>query len=173
LGDAVLNLVVSEYLFKENKKDQEGTLSKKRTLFVARAHLNKIGKQLIKKTKIKNRLKKIPENIYGNTLEAIIGAIYLDKGFKQTKVFIEGNIINSKNKNSQKNVDYKSILHETAQKKNQTIQYKIINTQGPDHKKEFSIAIFVDNVNIAEAKAYSKKQAEQMAARKALQTTRQ
>ena len=88
-------------------------------------------------------------------------------------MFIEGNIINSKNKNSQKNVDYKSILHETAQKKNQTIQYKIINTQGPDHKKEFSIAIFVDNVNIAEAKAYSKKQAEQMAARKALQTTRQ
>jgi len=158
-------------LFKKNQKDQEGILSKKRSVFIARKHLNEIGKELINKTKIKNKLNKISENIYGNTLEAIIGAIYIEKGFKDAQTFIERNIINSKHVNDLINTDYKSVLQEKTQKNKQKIKYKVINTEGPDHKKEFNIAIFVDNINVAEAKAYSKKQAEQIAAKKALQIT--
>ena len=155
---------------KKTKKIKKGCFQKKRSAYVARKHLNEIGKELIQKTKIKNKLNKISENIYGNTLEAIIGAIYLEKNLDYTKTFIERNIINSKHINHLINTDYKSVLQEKAQKNNQKVQYKTINTKGPEHKKEFNIAIFVDNVNVAEGKAYSKKQAEQIAAKKALQT---
>ena len=143
-------------------------MSQQRAIIVSRKHLNKVGKKLIKPANIKNRLKTIPEKIFGNTLEAIIGAIYIDKGIDKTKQFIVYNIINSEFITELTRGDYKSDLQKLVQKNKQKIEYKLLASKGPDHSKEFTIAVFVDNVNISQAKASSIKEAEQIAAKKTL-----
>ena len=94
MGDAILNSIVSEYLFLNNNKE-EGFLSQERAIIVSRKHLNKLGKKLLASKNIKSSLKIIPEKVFGNTLEAIIGAIYIDKGIDEAKRFVINNIINS------------------------------------------------------------------------------
>jgi ribonuclease-3 len=168
LGDAILNFVVSEYLFSKNPNQEEGFLSQQRAIIVGRKHLNKIGKKTINSSKIKSSLKTIPESVFGNTLEAIIGAIYIDKGIEKTKQFIIHTIINSKFIEEFSGIDFKSELQKQIQKKKQKIKYKLVETDGPDHNKEFNVAVYIDSVNIAQAKASSIKEAEQKAAKKAL-----
>ena len=80
-------MTVSECLFLEHKNIEEGELSKKRAIIVGRKKLNKIGKELIPDNLIKHNLKSLSENIYGNVLESLIGAIYLDLGYKPSKSF--------------------------------------------------------------------------------------
>ena len=168
LGDAILNFVVSEYLFSKNPNQEEGFLSQQRAIIVGRKHLNKIGKKTINSSKIKSSLKTIPESVFGNTLEAIIGAIYIDKGIEKTKQFIIHTIINSEFIEEFSGIDFKSELQKQIQKKKQKIKYKLVETDGPDHNKEFNVAVYIDSVNIAQAKASSIKEAEQKAAKKAL-----
>ena len=167
MGDAILNSIVSEYLFLNNRKE-EGFLSQKRAIIVSRKHLNKVGKKLIPPTKIKSNLKIIPEKIFGNTLEAIIGAIYIDKGIDKTKKFIIKNIINSEFIKEFTGADYKSELQKLCHKKKKKIEYRLLESNGLDHRKEFTIAVFLENVNISQAKASSIKEAEQKAAKKTL-----
>ena len=143
-------------------------MSQQRAIIVSRKHLNKVGKKLIKSSNIKSCLKIIPEKIFGNTLEAIIGAIYIDKGIDKTKQFIVYNIINSEFITELTGGDYKSDLQKLVQKNKQKIEYKLLESKGPDHSKEFTIAVFVDNINISQAKASSIKEAEQKAAKKTL-----
>ncbi|MDC0204617.1 ribonuclease III [Flavobacteriales bacterium] len=168
LGDAILNSIVSEQLFLKNKNKEEGFLSQQRAIIVSRKHLNKVGKKLISPVNIKSRLKILPEKIFGNTLEAIIGAIYIDKGIGKTKEFIVYNIINSEFITELTGTDYKSDLQKLAQNNKQKIKYKLLESKGPDHNKEFTVAVFVDNVNISQAKAPSIKEAEQIAAKRTL-----
>ena len=168
LGDAILNFVVSEYLFSKNPNQEEGFLSQQRAIIVGRKHLNKVGKKTISPLKIKSSLKAIPESVFGNTLEAIIGAMYIDKGIKKTKQFIIHTIINSEFIEEFSGTDFKSELQKQIQKKKQKIKYKLVETDGPDHNKEFNVAVYIDGVNIAQAKASSIKEAEQKAAKKAL-----
>lgn len=168
LGDAILNFVVSEYLFSKNPNQAEGFLSQQRAIIAGRKHLNKVGKKTINSSKIKSSLKTIPESVFGNTLEAIIGAIYIDKGIEKTKQFIIHTIINSEFIEEFSGTDFKSELQKQIQKKKQKIKYKLVETDGPDHNKEFNVAVYIDDVNIAQAKASSIKEAEQKAAKKAL-----
>jgi len=168
LGDAILNFVVSEYLFSKNPNQEEGFLSQQRAIIVGRKHLNKVGKKTINSSKIKSSLKTIPESVFGNTLEAIIGAIYIDKGIEKTKKFIIHTIINSEFIEEFSGTDFKSELQKQIQKKKQKIKYKLVETDGPDHNKEFNVAVYIDSVNIAQAIASSIKEAEQKAAKKAL-----
>jgi len=170
LGDAVLNLFVSEHIFLKNKKEKEGFLSKQRAVIVGRKHLNKVGKKIIDKKDIKTKLKKISENIYGNTLEAIIGAVYIQKGSESAKKFIFQNIINSEFLSELINTDYKSELQKRVQKKNQTINYSVTTMKGPDHNKEFEITLYINNIEITKAKGFSIKEAEQKSAQKALKS---
>ena len=93
LGDSILNSIVSEYLFLNHTQKDEGDLSKKRSVIVGRKNLNKIGKEILSKKHIQHNLHTITPNIYGNILEAIIGAVYLDSGHDKTKDFIENQII--------------------------------------------------------------------------------
>jgi len=155
-------------LFLNNNNKEEGFLSQQRAIIVSRKHLNKVGKKLIKPANIKNRLKTIPEKIFGNTLEAIIGAIYIDKGTDKTKQFIINNIINSEFIKEVTGGDYKSELQKLGHKNKQKIEYKILESKGPDHSKEFTVAVFVNNINISQAKASSIREAEQKAAKKTL-----
>jgi ribonuclease-3 len=152
----------------ENKNKEEGFLSQKRAIIVGRKHLNLVGKKIIPPSKIKSNLKKMPINVYGNTLEAIIGAIYLDKGIIQARVFIKKHIYKSEFLEELSDPDYKSKLLKYSQKEKIKITYKVEKQKGPDHNKEFLVAVWVGNKKIAEAKANSKKEAEQNAAKKAI-----
>ena len=167
MGDAILNSIVSEYLFLNNNKE-EGFLSQERAIIVSRKHLNKLGKKLLASKNIKSSLKIIPEKVFGNTLEAIIGAIYIDKGIDEAKRFVINNIINSEFINEFTGADYKSELQKRCHKNKKNVEYSVIESKGLDHCKEFTIAVFLDGENISQAKASSIKEAEQKAAKKTL-----
>lgn len=168
MGDAILCFVVSEYIYEKNKTKKEGFLSKKRAVIVARKHLNMIGKKLIKKENLKTNTKTISDNIYGNTFEALIGAIYIEKGIKETRQFIIDQVINSEFIEGLINTDYKSNLQKIIQKNQRKIKYTLINTSGPEHSKEFYVKLAIDNKKISCAKGRSVKEAQQNAAKKAL-----
>ncbi|MDP7566754.1 MAG: ribonuclease III [Flavobacteriales bacterium] len=168
LGDAILSSVVAEFLFMEYPNEEEGFLSQKRAIIVGRKHLNLVGKKIIPPERIKSKLKKIPLSVYGNTLEAIIGAIYIDKGMGQLMSFVKKHIYKSEFLEELSDTDYKSKLLKYSQKEKVKVAYKLEKQEGPDHKKEFIVAVFVKGNKIAEAKASSKKEAEQKAAKKAI-----
>ena len=110
------------------------------------------------------------DNIYGNALEALIGAIYIERGITQAKQFIVDKIINSEFIDELINTDYKSNLQKIIQKNQNDIKYNLIKTKGPEHNKEFYVALFIDNKKISSAKGRSVKEAEQNAAKKALKS---
>ena len=170
LGDAILCFVVSEYIYEKNKTQNEGFLSKKRAVIVARKHLNMIGKKVINKEHLKTKTKTISDNIYGNALEALIGAIYIKRGMSEAKQFIVDKIINSEFIDRLKNTDYKSNLQKIIQKNQNKIKYNLTSTKGPEHDKEFYVTLLIDNKKISYAKGRSVKEAEQNAAKKALKS---
>ncbi len=168
LGDSVLSLIVTEILFSKNKNQKEGFLSKQRAKIVARKHLNMIGKKIIPENKIQSNLKTIPENIFGNTLEALVGAIYIDKGINEAKKFIKKNIYNSSSLEDLLVEDFKTQLLKQAQKTGIKAEYKLEKQEGKDHEKTFFVSLFLRGKKIAEAKGRSKKEAEQRAAQKGI-----
>ena len=170
LGDSLLNLVVSEELFLEKKLKKEGDLSKKRAFIVSRKNLNEIAEKIILKSKIKSNLKSIPTNIYGNILEALIGAIYIDQGLDTTKKFIKKHIIKVSNYIESEPKNYKGELMIKAQQKGEKVQYKLLEEKGPDHQKEYVVAVFLANKLLAQDKGTTIKEAEQKAAKKALKS---
>lgn len=170
LGDSLLNLVVSEELFLEKKLKKEGDLSKKRAFIVSRKNLNEIAEKIILKSKIKSNLKSIPTNIYGNILEALIGAIYIDQGLDTTKKFIKKYIIKVSNYIESEPKNYKGELMIKAQQKGEKVQYKLLEEKGPDHQKEYIVAVFLANKLLAQDKGTTIKEAEQKAAKKALKS---
>ena len=160
LGDSILNSIISEHLFLNYTQKDEGYLSKKRSVIVGRKNLNKIGKEILPKEQIQHKLQTITPNIYGNILEAIIGAIYLDLGYNNTKEFTVTHIIKNTKPDKSEN-DYKSKILEWSQKNNKQIKFININQKGPDHKKEYLIQLFVNEKNISEAWGKTIKSAEQ------------
>ena len=92
MGDAVLNFVISDLLYNDFK-EKNGVLSKKRAEIVGRKHLNIVGKNIIKEKNMAHKLKIIPPNIYGNTLEALIAAIYLEKGLLEAQRFVKDSVL--------------------------------------------------------------------------------
>ncbi len=155
-------------MFLECQNQQEGFLSQKRAIIVARRHLNLIGQKIIPKEQIKSNFITPPSSVFGNTLEAIIGAIYLDKGIKQASIFVRKHIYKSDFINDLEDIDFKSKLLKYSQKKKIKIRYKTEKKEGPDHAKQFLVAVFINGKKIAAAKAGSKKEAEQKAAKKTI-----
>lgn len=168
LGDAVLSLIIAELLFLENTNKEEGFLSQKRAKIVARKHLNLVGKKIIPDQNIKSRLQKLPQSIYGNTLEAIIGAIYIDKGLQVAIKFVQKHIYNSVFLKELSEIDFKSRLLKYIQTEKFPIEYKVDKQKGLDHEKQFLVSVFINNNKIAEASGRTKKEAEQIAAKKAI-----
>ncbi len=176
LGDAVLELIVTEYLYR-NYTNPEGELTNWRSALVkgemlskVSAHL-KIGDFLLlskgeEKSGGKNR-----ELILANTFEALVGAIYLEFGYKDAKKFVETHLINELDEILEKKLyqDGKSRLQEWSQESNgATPNYKIISETGPDHAKVFTVGVSVGNEILAEGTGSSKQKAEQQAAFAAL-----
>ena len=142
-------------------------MSQKRAKIISRKHLNLVGKKIIPKSKIRSNLKQLPKSIFGNILEAIIGAIYVDQGIKKTKTFVKRNIYNSEFLSALTDVDFKTKLILYSQKESLELVYRIESEKGLDHNKQFLVALLLNGKKISEGTAKTKKEAEMEAAKKA------
>ena len=171
LGDAILGAMVADYLFKKYPFKDEGFLTEIRSRIVNRESLNnlarKIGVGAIVQYDQKNS--QLQQVILGNTLEALVGAVYLDKGYLRCKKFVIDKliqpyfdlevVINS-------NTNHKSKLIEWVQRNNKVIRFEVLNVRKNRNNKEFSAQIFVDEQPFGLGYGYTKKKAKQDAAQK-------
>jgi len=174
LGDAVLDLVVSEWLFNKYDFADEGDLTQRRAALVKKQFLAKMAEKLnlVKHAKTSTSLdiknKKVVYNLNGNIFESLIGAIFLDGGMKPAEKFIQDFLIFYDDEaNSDDN--YKGKLIEICQDKGvDSPIFNVKNVEGPDHDKVFIIEVVVFNNQIFIGNGKSKKEAEQLASRAAL-----
>jgi ribonuclease-3 len=173
LGDSVLGMITAAYLFKKYPFKDEGFLTEIRSRMVSRESLNVLGRKLglDEIIEYENQKRSIlsRSSMYGDALEAFIGAIYLDKGFAFTQQFIITKILTQYfdlETVVQNNPNFKSILIEWAQKEGKKTQFSL-EEEGLHHNKEFTAFVLIEGEKIAEGKGYSKKKAEQTAAMKA------
>lgn len=177
LGDAVLELVVTKYLF-DNFKEPEGVLTSWRAALVRTESIGQAGKDLGYETLVrmsrgeKQGSASARARILANAFEAVVGAIYLDQGYKQAEEFIHKNII-SKLPSILKDEswrDAKSHLQEVAQRvDNRTPAYRVLSETGPDHNKTFVVGVFVGENLRGKGTGGSKQAAQQEAAKNALE----
>jgi len=178
LGDAVLELVVTDYLY-HNYKNPEGVLTNWRSSLVNSTSLAKASEKLkiynylyLSKGESKDNNKKARNYILANTFESITGAIYLDQGYKAAEKFITENLIINLEKIIEEKtyIDSKSMFQEKSQELlNITPHYKVMSESGPDHNKEFIVGVYIEKELIAEGKGYSKQEAQINAATKAIE----
>jgi len=166
LGDAVLSAIVSKTLYSSNPKEDEGTLSNKRSLIISRKNLNEIGKNILDDKLLIHNVKNITLNMYGNYLEAIIGALYLDGGIEKTENFIKKKIIDRTRLNNNIKVDFKSKLVSWSNIQNKNINFIVIESSGPDHKKKYNIGFLLNGELVENHWANSVKEGEQALAKK-------
>ncbi len=176
LGDAVLDVIVTEHLYKTYTSANEGDLSQKKAILISRKLLGKIineaglGEYLIlnkgeEKTGGRNKLSNL-----ANLFESLLGAIYLDGGLDAAKKFVSRFLLKRENEflKSQVFANYKSILLEFSQAHGWGFpKYQVISEEGPDHRKNFRVSVNVNSL-VAEGSGPNKKTAEQNSARNAL-----
>ncbi|MEA2088977.1 MAG: ribonuclease III [Patescibacteria group bacterium] len=178
LGDAVLELAITDYLFKKYPNEDEGKLTNLRASMVNTQMLAKLSDEFkfgdflyLSKGERQDNNKKARESILANCFEAIIGAIYLDQGFRIAKSFLK-KIFNKEIPNifeKQLYLDPKSRFQEIAQEQfSITPHYRVLKDEGPDHEKIFTIGVYIGDELIAQAKGSSKQIAQVDAAKKGL-----
>jgi len=172
LGDSVLGTVVAEYLFKKFPYKNEGFLTDIRSRIVNRESLNKVGKKmgLNHIVEYSGRVHLSHKSLYGDVLEALVGAVYLDKGFEVSRKFILSKILDHHfdiDEVISNTSNFKSLLIEWCQKNGHKLDFIIKGENGDMHNKEFTAAIIVDENEISFGIGTSKKRAEQLAAEKA------
>lgn len=171
LGDSILSSVIASYLYKKVPSGSEGYLTQMRSKIVSREHLNELGKdlELIRFVKSNVDKKTVGENIHGNIFEALIGAIYLDKGYNFAQKFIYENVILPYidiEKLEGKITSYKGLIIEWCQKQKKKYKFETYEDSGNETKKHFSVKISIDGTQIAKGRATSKKKAEEQAAKR-------
>jgi len=178
LGDAVLEIIVTETLFHDFTETPEGDLTNWRASLVNYRMLATIANELgidkylyLSKGESKDKNSKARQIILANAMEAVIGALYLDQGIKPAKKFVK-NFIISKLDNILKNqlyLDPKSKFQEKAQELyGITPHYKVLSESGPDHAKDFVVGLYLNNELISQGKGTSKQEAQVDAASKGL-----
>ncbi len=172
LGDAVLNLIVAEYLFAKYPYKNEGFLTEIRSRIVNRESLNKLAMKigLDKLISCEKRNNRIYKSVYGDAMEAFIGALYLDKSFEFCKKFIIYQIIKQHydiEELIETITNFKSQILEWTQKNNKTLCFKVVEQDTRKGQKQFKVRLFIDQNAISEGFGSSKKRAEQDASRKA------
>ncbi len=170
LGDAVLELVSSEFLYEENAVMSEGKMSKVRASMVCEPALAfcarkiNLGELILLGKGEEAGGGRERNSILSDVFEAIIGAIYQDGGLEEARKFIHKFVLDDVEEN-QLFVDSKSILQEKIQaESNKTLCYKLIAENGPEHDKSFEVAVYINDECIATATGHNKKEAEQQAA---------
>lgn len=169
LGDAVLELISSDYIYKTHEW-AEGEMSRKRSLYVCENALYEYAKELNLKDYIKlgNGIREANKTVIADVFEALIGAMYLDKGIKTVEHFFNTLIVPYIENNVDFLMDYKSTLQELVQTEKKSVEYKVIGEGGPAHKKYFDIEVIIDGIVYGTGRGRSKKEAEQHAAKEAI-----
>jgi len=172
LGDAMLNAVIATYLFNKVPTANEGYLTQMRSKIVSRHHLNELGMDLnlIRFVKSNVSVDKFGDNIHGNVFEALLGAIFLDRGYDGIEKFIHTRVIIPYvdiSKLEGKVSSYKSLIIEWCQKQKKEFHFEIYEDSGNDKIKQFSVCLLIDSKQVAKGRATSKKKAEEMAAKRA------
>lgn len=171
LGDAILEFIISEYLYKE-RQYPEGVMTRIRSRYVCEEALATYARDLKFEKDIKlggSELESGPnDTIMADVFEAFIAATYLDKGLEFTKELVLNIITKYINKNVDFLHDYKSTLQELVQTDKKSVIYEIISESGPAHDKTFVCQVKVDGIVLGEGIGSSKKSAEQAAAKEAL-----
>ncbi len=172
VGDAMVGSIIATHLFNEVPQGDEGYLTKMRSKIVSREHLNELGKELNLIDLVESKIPKsnFGNNIHGNLFEALIGAIFLDKGYAYCEKFIYDKVIFPHvdiAKLEGKVISYKSLLIEWCQKEKKTFDYHVYEDTGNDALRHFSVKLSIDKKVIAKARATSKKKAEEKASKRA------
>lgn len=171
LGDAVLELVTSEYLFL-NTSHKEGDMSKIRASYVCEEALDAYAKDIELDKYIlvgHGQEKDVNGTIVADVFESVLAVIYLECGLEVVKKFILSAIVPYIEKNIQFKYDYKSMLQEMVQTDKKSLEYVVVNESGPAHKREFTVEVQIDGMIYGRGIGGSKKEAEQRAAKDAYQ----
>lgn len=172
LGDSILSTIVAEYLFQKYPNSNEGFLTKMRSKIVKRKTLNRIADDMgIDVVLQDHNDTRLSDSMKGNALEALVGAIYLEKGYKCTKDIVVRKILRGHlDIQNLEDVDdnYKSQLLEFCQKNGNDIDYRVVERFKFDNRDRFKIAVFVNGKEMATGEDFNKKSAEQSASFKAL-----
>ena len=171
LGDSILGSVIAAYLYKKVPSGSEGYLTQMRSKIVSREHLNELGKDLNLIRFVKSNIDQanIGDNIHGNIFEALIGAIFMDKGYNFCQKFIHQNVIVPHvdiAKLEGKITSYKGLIIEWCQKQKKKYTFDTYEDSGNDPVKHFSVKISIDGEQIAKGRATSKKKAEEQASKR-------
>lgn len=177
-GDAILGFIITEYLLKYHHNELEGKLTKIRSWLVNKHSLAicakklEIDKLILLSHSAENSLKTGHESILADAMEALIAAIYIDSGLEKTKSFVINKMLKIMlNEHLLEDKNYKSKLLEMVQDKGMNAPtYQVLEEMGPDHSKEFKVGVYVENNMQGIGSGKSKKEAEQNAAKNALET---
>lgn len=172
LGDSMLGTIISRHLYDEVPEGDEGYLTKMRSKIVSRKHLNELGKDLDLIQFVESRIPKthFGDNIHGNVFEALVGAIYLDRGYNYCEKFIHERVIEPYVDIEQlegRVISYKSLVIEWCQKQKKTFEYNVYEDSGNDVLKHFAVKLSIEDNVVAKARATSKKKAEERASKRA------
>ena len=172
LGDAVLSSVVADYLYRKFPYQNEGFLTEMRSRIVSRNRFNKLS--------LKMGLNKLifqgngsfssSKSIFGDTFEALIGAIYLDKGYNYTRKVVIRRIIDvhlDVDEIEKTDTNFKSRILEYAQREKRPLEFRVIQELGEGHRKQYLVELYIDNQPVSRGQDFSIKAAEQVAAEKA------
>ncbi|TLP73124.1 ribonuclease III [Maribacter sp. ACAM166] len=172
LGDSMLGTIISKHLYSEVPEGDEGYLTKMRSKIVSREHLNELGKDLGLINYVESRIPKshFGQNIHGNVFEALVGAIYLDRGYNYCEKFIRKRVIEPYVDIEQlegRVISYKSLVIEWCQKQKKSFDFNVYEDTGNDALKHFAVKLSIGGSVVAKARATSKKKAEERASKRA------
>lgn len=172
LGDSMLSSVIAAHLYKEAPLGDEGYLTKMRSKIVSREHLNELGRDLHLIDLVESKVppSHFGENIHGNIFEALVGAIFLDKGYVGCEQFIYQKVIIPYVDIARlegKVISYKSLVIEWCQKEKKIFHFDIFDDNGNDGQKYFGVKLSIDDKVVAKSRATSKKKAEEIASKRA------
>ena len=175
VGDAVLDLLMGEYLFTKYPEFREGDLTKKRAKNVCESALVEYAKELdLKKYLLLGKGEEKSGGrdriaLQADAFEALIGAVYMDKGLQEARKIFDQIVVPISEKETEEDfVDYKSYLQELVQSDKRSLVYRIVKESGPSHDKTFQTRVYMDDILMGEGIGKSKKEAEQNAAEMAL-----
>lgn len=178
LGDSVLGLTTSEYLYRRHPDEHEGQLTKTKSLLVSKAILSRralrmgLGRFVLMSHSEVESGGRQRLSILADAFESVIGAIYLDQGFESARAFIHQHLLSESDaiSSDKRHTNYKSHLQEYVQNAFRTHPvYRIRSEYGPDHSKHFMVEVMVGRRTLGEGRGHNKKEAEQAAARDALE----
>ena len=175
LGDAVLSALIADYLFKRYPYKEEGFLTEMRSKMVNRQQLNDIALRMgLKKVTLYNKMDgslKVSQ-IFGNTLEALVGAIYLDQGYKKTAKWVTSHVILPHmfmDDLENLEINHKNKLYGWANKNGRVLEFETLNEKLENGRRLFTVAAVIDGKQVAIGKAFNKKDASQVAAQLAVE----